>query len=122
MDILVEGIIQQSNIVCVYVCECVRAYVRACGVCVCVCITRACVTNCTYTYTLQCIFTGPLSNLRKNEMHLGKQPKLINHGNPVSRVSVRLFLYVDQLVVNEIIHYYIILLLVDMCIYREPVL
>ena len=27
---------------------------------------------------------GPLSNLRKNEMHLGKQPKLINHGNPVS--------------------------------------
>ncbi|XP_065905889.1 regulator of nonsense transcripts 1-like [Dysidea avara] len=25
---------------------------------------------------------GPLSNLRKNEMHLGKQPKLINHGNP----------------------------------------
>ena len=31
-----------------------------------------------------CTHTGPLSNLRKNEMHLGKQPKLINHGNPVS--------------------------------------
>lgn len=30
------------------------------------------------------LYTGPLSNLRKNEMHLGKQPKLINHGNPVS--------------------------------------
>lgn len=30
------------------------------------------------------MYVGPLSNLRKNEMHLGKQPKLINHGNPVS--------------------------------------
>jgi len=32
------------------------------------------------------IYVGPLSNLRKNEMHLGKQPKLINHGNPVNAV------------------------------------
>jgi len=31
---------------------------------------------------------GPLSNLRKNEMHLGKQPKLINHGNPVSSAEI----------------------------------
>ena len=31
---------------------------------------------------------GPLSNLRKNEMHLGKQPKLINHGNPVNVVEI----------------------------------
>ena len=37
-------------------------------------------------YIVTCV--GPLSNLRKNEMHLGKQPKLINHGNPVSSVEI----------------------------------